>query len=116
METKTQIYLRKKKALEDGLPLFWVIKSSPEGVEKPRSCQSLEKIELSTKYRYLLETDKFPYELDINKGDISITEKGYGTGCGDLWGWTYYSTISKEDADEYYEKELIRVTEKYLNL
>lgn len=129
METRTQAYLKKKKAIEDGLPIIWIVESDTTGVEKPRGCQTLysetpigyriEKLENGENKipntRYFLETTLFPYEVDILEGETFTKKDGYGTGFGDLWGWSYYCTFDKEDADIYYKEELERVTKIYLS-
>lgn len=119
--SKVQEYLKKKRMQELGLPKIYVVKSSREGVKKPverQVEQIIENIGWKGKERvpinrYKLEGDNGPYEVDIPIGEDSNKEDGYGSGFGDLWGWTYFSSFSKTDADEYYEKELERVKNKY---
>ena len=123
--TKTQEYLEKKRIKALGLPIMYVVKSSPEGVDKAFERQVIEikenvgvtrKANDNTHYHY--DTYKleegFPYEIDIINGETSGKDHGYGTGIGDMWAWSYFCSLSKEEADKYYEKELIRVTNKYL--
>ena len=52
-------------------------------------------------------------EIEIEVDKISTSEDGFSSGFGDLWQWSYYCTLSKKDADEYYLKELERVSKKY---
>lgn len=119
--TKVQEYLKKKKIQELGLPKLYVVKSSPEGVEKPVERQVVEIIEnvafRGTERlpidRYKLE-GSYPYEVDILRGETSSKDDGYGTGVGDLWCWSYFSSFSKGDIEKYYEEELLRVQNKYL--
>jgi hypothetical protein len=123
--TKVQEYLHNKKIKELGLPKVWVVKSTPEGVELPIERQVVEiKLNISTRHynskeiqlnRYVLDKVSYPFEVDIENDSLSSSDYGYGSGFGDLWAWTYYTTLSKEDADEYYVKELKRITSKYLN-
>lgn len=118
---KVQEYLRKKEIERLGLPKIWIVKSERTGVQLPTEHQVVE-IRKSVGVRngvlsidrYVIETG-FPYEIDIVEGEMSTSEEGYGTGVGDLWDWTYYCTLSKNDADRYYIEELKRVNEKYLN-
>lgn len=121
--SKVQEYLRKKKIKELGLPIMYVVKSTPTGVDKPVEIQVVEikpncvirnysdgnKVPLN---RYFMEND-FPYEIDIEQDSISVSESGYGSGFGDTWVWTYYCTLSKEDAEQYYINEWERVKDKY---
>jgi hypothetical protein len=118
--SKVQEYLKNKKIQEIGLPKLYIVKSSPEGVKKPVERQVVEIIE-NVAFRgderlpidrYKLENE-YPYEVDILRGENSTKEDGYGSGIGDLWGWSYFSSFSKEDADTYYYSELDRVQKKY---
>jgi hypothetical protein len=119
---KVQEYLKQKKIQKLGLPKLYVIKSSPEGVENPIERQVIEIIEgvgfrIQDKEKLPIDRYKldgsYPYEVDIVRGETSTQDSGYGSGFGDLWGWTYYSSFSKEDADSYYLIELERVKTKY---
>jgi len=119
--SKVQEYLKKKRILELGLPKLYVVGSSPKGVKKPVERQVVEIIENISftgqerlpSDRYKLE-DGFPYTVDILRGETSIKEDGYGTGFGDLWGWSFFSSFSKEESEKYYQEELTRVENKYL--
>lgn len=120
--SKVQEYLKRKKIQELGLPKLYVVKSSPEGVEKPIERQVVEIIEnISFRGnerfpidRYKLN-DNYPYEVDILRGETSVKEDGYGTGFGDLWCWSYFCSFSKIEIENYYEEELLRVQNKYIN-
>ena len=103
--SKVQEYLKKKKIQELGLPKLYVVKSSPEGVEKPVERQVVEIIE-NVAFRgkerlpidrYKLDDCGFPYEVDIIRDEISTKDDGYGSGFGDLWSWSYFSSLSKDD-------------------
>jgi hypothetical protein len=119
--SKVQEYLKKKKIQESGLPKLYVVKSSPEGVEKPVERQVIEIIEnVAFRGKERLPIDRYkleggyPYDVDILRGEISSKDDGYGTGFGDLWSWSYFSSFSKTDIEKYYEEELLRVKNKYL--
>lgn len=58
---KVQEYLKKKKIQELGLPKLYLVKSSPEGVEKPVERQVVEIIEI-----YHLEVKRKYRVIDIN--------------------------------------------------
>ena len=126
--TKVGEYLEKKPLLRLELPKMYVVESGRTGVELPVERQIIEIIErnMSRTYysgnkprevnilEYILDDKTYPYDIEIEEGKIFASENGFASGVGDLWVWTYYSTLSLEDAREYYEKELERVTEKYL--
>ena len=113
---KVQEYLKNKKIQELGLPTLYVVKSSPEGVEKLVERQVVEIVKnVAFKGELRLPVDRYkleggyPYEVDILRGETSSINEGYGTGFGDLWAWSYFYSFSKEDVEKYYEQELLRV-------
>ena len=59
--------------------------------------------------------NQYPGEVDIKTGETSMIEHGYGSGFGDLWSWSYFFTLSKDEAESYRNVELKRVSDKYLN-
>lgn len=111
--SKLQEYFEKKRIERLGLPKIWVVKSTREGVDVPIECQVKQIDNVSNYKRHIISES--PYEIDIENGKVESINEGFGTGFGDLWAWTYYSTLSKEDADKYYLTELDRVTNKYLS-
>lgn len=120
--TKLEEYKRNKEIERLGLPLMYIVKSTREGVESLErqtveiSKESLTKsgncTEWKQKYKY--KFDESPYETEITDGENSSLNEGHGSGFGDLWEWSYYCTLSKDDADQYAEKELQRITKTYL--
>ena len=123
--SKLDEYKEKKRIEALGLPTMWIVKSTKEtGVEEPYEVQTKEIFKIGTRryndkpnidvYCYRLVNNGYPYEVDIEEGAISGISEGYGTGFGDLWVWTYYSSLSKEDAFAYYEKEKRRLENKSL--
>lgn len=107
---KVQDYLQRKKMEKLGSPKMYVVKSSPEGVDKPIECDVFEIEEDGT---HCIST--FPHEVKFRKSSNIDVHNGYGSGVGDNWGWTYFSTLSKEAAEKCYEEEYKRVYEKYLH-
>jgi len=117
----------KKKRLEaerKELGMMYVVYSDRDGVKDVQEFQIIElnprigngESEGIGKYtysRYVIDNTEFPYEIDIIDGEDSSIEEGYGTGTGDLWSWTYYFALNKEDAEEYFKKERVRVQKKY---
>ncbi len=66
--------------------------------------------------KYLLNTDKFPMEVEITEGDDFENIKGYGSGFGDLWEWTYHCSLSKEECLEWKTIEQKRIEDEYFPL
>ena len=106
---------------------LWTVKSDRNGVKIPveRTPQHIHKGLVKTYYdndgkhevkytKYKFDYE-FPFEIDIEEGSISSDEHGYGSGTGDLWAWSYYSTTSKKDAENYFKNENLRVVNKYGN-
>lgn len=106
---------------------MWIVKSTRKGVDLPIEVE-VSKIEENNgncswyEGKTLVTKPMTKYYLvDYLSGCVRIVEgKGYehevgcGSGCDDLWEWSYYYTLSKELAFEYFEKELERVTDKYI--
>lgn len=125
--SKVQEYLKRKEREKLNLPTMYVVRSSRKGVGKPEEKPVIEiKIDASWSFsrkkdgseekvsltKYSMEGD-FPHEIFIPVGQKSSKEEGYGSGFGDLWSWTYFCTLSKDEAFEYYKEESKRVQEKY---
>ena len=116
--TKVQEYLSDKK----GLPKMYVVKSTREGVEAPIERKVIEiresvSIRLNGDERIPIDEYRFdvsPYSVQILRGKTSGKNDGYGSGFGDLWHWSYFSSFSLEEAEAYYIEELERVENKYL--
>lgn len=92
--SKVQEYLKKKKIQELGLPKLYVVKYSPEGVEKPVERQVVEIIEnVAFRGKERLPIDRYkleggyPYEVDILRGETSSKDDGYGTGLLGVKRW-----------------------------
>lgn len=118
--SRVQEYLKIRKIQEMGLPKLYVVKSSPKGVEMPIERQVVEivkGVEFRGEKRLIVDRYKleneYPYEVDIVRGESSTQKDGYGSGIGDLWDWSYFSTFSKEESYKYYDLELTRVKERY---
>jgi hypothetical protein len=121
---KVQDYLENKRIKESGLPTMWIVKSDRSGVLLPVKCQVINIKRKNVKSfcssgEYYSDTyyikDMFPYEISINEGLTSNKTDGYASGCGDLWYWTYFCSLSEKEANEYYIMELKRVKEEYLS-
>ena len=56
-----------------------------------------------------------PYEMEIADGELYGERDGYGSGFGDLWGYTDFGTFDEKIANELLEKETKRITDKYLS-
>jgi hypothetical protein len=110
---KVQEYLEKKRIEKEGLPKMWVVHSTRKGVKEPVERQVTRLIHGSQSVGYVLKTKVYPFEIIIKHGDTSYVDKGYNSGFGDSWCWTYFSSLSKEEATEWYEAETKRVRYKY---
>jgi len=121
--TKTQQYLRDKKIREQDLPKIYVVKSTRDGVEEPVERQIVEIIENYSHRitkdkdipidKYILDKKTYPYEVQILKDESSTIDKGFFTGFGDTWSWSYFSTLSLEEANSYFNEEKTRIENKY---
>lgn len=121
--SKMQEYLRKKEIEKLGLPKVWIVKSTREGVSDIMERQisdikfghSWRKSsgEKKTLDRYFILEDEFPNSFDLVHGENSTTEDGYGSGMGDLWSWTYFISLSKEESLRWRVSEIARIEEKY---
>ena len=56
-----------------------------------------------------------PYEVDIEEGKTHSLDSGYGSGEGDLWGYSHFATLDEEVTNKLLEAETIRVKDKYLS-
>ena len=124
---KVQDYLKQKKIKESGLRKIYIVESTREGVSDVMERQVIDiKQHVSTIFcggdnkvnipvhRYFLETESYPFNVDIEEGEESTLDEGYGSGFGDLWEWSYFSSFSIEEAQEFKEKETKRVEQNYL--
>lgn len=108
--SKLQEYLKNKRVKELGLPKIWVVESTPDGVEKPIGVQVIEIPDEWLNYvKYKL--DGSPFEVAIEKGLSSSKREDYGTGFG-VWGRSVFCSLSEEEANDYYQKELFRFKNK----
>ena len=115
-------YKHNKEIEKPDLPLMYVVKSTPKGVErferqiieinKGRLIKRSNNTEWKESFRY--KFNEPPYEIELTDDETSSIIDGFGSGFGDLWEWSFYCTLSKEDADQYAKMELQRVTEYYL--
>ena len=61
--------------------------------------------EKETLDRYFILENGFPNKFDLVRGESSTTEDGHGSGMGDLWSWTYFISLSKEEALKWRESD-----------
>ena len=111
---KVQDYLEKKRIEKEGYPTMWVVHSTREGVKEPIERQVIHSVYGSQNIKYVLKTKEYPFEITLKHGNTSDIDEGYGSGFGDLWMWTYFTSLSKKEGDEWYEEETKRVMLKYL--
>lgn len=121
-----QEYKEKRRIEALGLPKIWVVYSDRKGVKEPIEHQVIHIFEGNSfilsidgvKLEEPIAVDRYkiaeaPYEINFERGKTYSLNAGYGSGCGDLWAWSYFSCLSKEEADTYYLNEVKRVKEKY---
>lgn len=97
---------KRKKAMEGKPAIMYVIESRRDGVKlHEREILSFD----ANKYRL----NEFPYEVELQEVDDVQADHGYASGFGDLWQWSYYSTVDKELAIQKFEEETKRVYDKY---
>lgn len=121
---KVQDYLRNKKLVEEiGTDTMYYLYSDRTGVEK--RIVKIDSVEKGSRRQHNGQTTwteskryKFkesPYEMEIYEGDTHGQNDGYASGFGDLWYWSQFCSLDEKVIDELYDKELKRITEKYLN-
>jgi hypothetical protein len=125
---KQEYLIKKGKVADPANGTLWVIKSTRSAVvmyETPvwEIKKNFGEIidydeegneEKSTTYHRYNLGSVAPYEIDINVDTNTGEEHGYGTGVGDLWGWSYFVTPDKSLAQKLYDDEKLRVQTKYL--
>jgi hypothetical protein len=99
---------KRKKAMIGKPSTMFIIESRPEGV-------LLHKREILSIEENDYKMGSFPFEITL-KNEKDIHEKsGYGSGFGDLWGWSYFSTLDEEQAAKLFLDESKRVYDKYID-
>jgi hypothetical protein len=63
--------------------------------------------------KYRVQED--PWEIEIKEGEENeVSENvGMGTGFGDLWSWTVFSSMDRSALETAREAEAARIREKY---
>jgi hypothetical protein len=122
-----QDYLVKKGRIADPANgALWIIKSTRTAVimyetpvweieeELPTTWydDNGNQTKTTTSKKYILG-DKEPYYISIDDESNTGEKHGYGTGFGDLWGWSYLASPDKDKALKLFEDERIRVQTKY---
>lgn len=104
------------------LDKLYIVKSTRKGVSEPIGVEILDMVEsvaFRIKNDLKIPIDRYilgevsPYAVDIMRGRSSSKDEGYGSGVGDTWSWTYFSSFSLEEANDYYKKELERIENTY---
>ncbi len=123
-----QDYLIKKGRIPhtDNVMKIYFFESNTEGVSEIKEISSVEikksEGDLYTatngrrkENRLTLIFDKSPYELTFRDDKTFSRNDGYGSGFGDLWGWSQFGFFNKVDAEKEREIEYERVSRKYFN-
>ena len=96
---KLQEYLEQKRI--NLLPTMYVVKNTPYAITEPIPRQITKIVQMINGIKYLLAGDSYPFEVTIEDGQQSFQEDEYGSGIGNLWAWTYFSTLDLEIAKKY---------------
>jgi hypothetical protein len=88
--------------------LIWDIHTMTEGIRWTSK----------TGERMAEDVTHYTFKDDPYSGSIRASQKvgetvGSGSGFGDLWSWTRFISLSKDDLQEAWDKELIRYETKY---
>ena len=57
--------------------------------------------------------DQSPYDATFWPGDIVAENQGWGSGVGDLWGWTHFVSLDKKALEKKRRQERFRILKKY---
>lgn len=117
-------YLRKKGTLpkEDYGSIF-VFKSTPSGVGEIQEHLIWEKKPwhystyidggyVKVPYTKFILKDS-PFECQIDDDKTLGVESQYGSGVGDLWGYSFFCSLDKQVLERAREEEAKRIQEKY---
>lgn len=96
---KLQEYLEKKRIAT--MPTMYVVKRTQNGTIELLPRQIAFQLQTSNGVKYLLDGSSYPFEVTIEDGQKSFQEDEYGSGIGNLWAWTYFSTLDLEVAKKY---------------
>lgn len=97
---------KRKKAMEGKPAIMYVVESRRDGVQ-------LHEREILSFSENKYKIDAYPYDIELKEVDDIHADHGYASGFGDLWHWSYFSTVDKELALQKFEEEKKRVWEKY---
>jgi len=119
-------YLRKKGLLpKENYGVLYCFKSDRSGVTDIKEVLIWEKyIQKNAGHRGSFSSigiditnykmEETPYEVSIWADEKFSEHRGIGSGYGDLWSWSWFSSEDKSVLEEERAKELKRVTEKYI--
>lgn len=110
---RVQEYLEAKRIKAKNYPKMYVVKSTREGVSEINTRFVNEVQEFENHYKYLLDKSDYPFEVRIDKGKNFYIDDGYGTGVGDLWYWTYFSSTDEDLCKKFAAMELNRINTEY---
>lgn len=121
--TKTQEYLFKKTAKK-----MWYSHSDRRGVSEPKEIYIREEKDLPDGISLDLSNGGYieikfprrkfgfneaPYEMEFHNNDDFGIESQYGSGFGDLWGYTNYCSFDKNKVIDWVFVEAERIKQKY---
>jgi hypothetical protein len=115
-------YLRKKGLLpKEPLGTIFCFRSSREGVSEIKELLIWEKVETggwrgNRSERISIQNYKMnetPYNAQIWSDELVAENAGFGSGFGDLWAWSWFSSLDKNELEKSRQKEILRVAGKY---
>ncbi len=117
-------YLRKKGLIPPDLGVMYIISSTRTGA-KMTELPIWDVQAGGVKYKMVdgtlvrgIASKKYifresPFEMEIEDGKEYGEDHGYGTGQGDLWGWSHYGTFDRTLAEKLLDEENLRVIKTY---
>ena len=118
-------YLREKGRLpKEPLGSMFFFESNRQGVSEIKEVLVWEQREShgwrgGSSERLVLQVYKFegaPWSATFWPGDIVVEERGCGSGTGDLWSWSHFTSPDKKALEKARTRESKRIRKKYKTL
>jgi hypothetical protein len=119
-------YLRKKGRLpKENFGTIFTFTANREGVSPVRESLiweilviSKESFHVDTSERKKSKLTRYslrdsPYEVCIDENEIIGSDHGYGSGFGNLWGWSSYASFDRQALEIQRKAIQIEVNSKY---
>lgn len=118
-------YLRKKGLLPPKpFGTMFSFESTRKGVSEIKEALIWDIKQVTSRYKdgnnewaeYIVDHYKLnesPYNPCIRRGETVGSKEGHGSGFGDLWAWTWFSSLDKSELEKARQKEIQRIAKKY---